>query len=181
MIDYIHSKLKLYYYSKSGRIETIDGHQIHGIRGTEIEMSDSSRIILNNELYLNLNAVNPHAQVTTLKLEENSRIYINGRFTFYYNSDVLLFKGATLKLGDNSSINIGCKIRCFDSITIGDGCRISHDFTAIDSDAHTYNGTKATEPIIIGDHVWIGTRVTILKGVKIGNGSIIAGGGSCCG
>ena len=31
-------------------------------------------------------------------------------------------------------------------------------------------------PIKIGDNVWIGANVTILKGISIGNGSIIAAG-----
>ena len=33
-----------------------------------------------------------------------------------------------------------------------------------------------TQPVVIGDHVWIGMNVTILKGVTIGNGAIIAAG-----
>ena len=33
-----------------------------------------------------------------------------------------------------------------------------------------------TQPIVIGDHVWIGMNVTILKGVTIRNGAIIAAG-----
>lgn len=34
----------------------------------------------------------------------------------------------------------------------------------------------SVEPVVIGDDVWIGTRVIILPGVKIGNGVIIAAG-----
>lgn len=33
-----------------------------------------------------------------------------------------------------------------------------------------------TAPIRIGNHVWIGSRATILKGVSIGDGAIIASG-----
>ena len=33
-----------------------------------------------------------------------------------------------------------------------------------------------TQPIIIGNHVWIGMNVTILKGVRIGDGAIVAAG-----
>ncbi len=33
-----------------------------------------------------------------------------------------------------------------------------------------------TQPIVIGDHVWVGMNVTILKGVTIGTGAIIAAG-----
>jgi acetyltransferase-like isoleucine patch superfamily enzyme len=33
-----------------------------------------------------------------------------------------------------------------------------------------------TQPVSIGNHVWIGMNVTILKGVAIGEGAIIAAG-----
>ncbi len=35
---------------------------------------------------------------------------------------------------------------------------------------------KNTSPIKIGNHVWIGMRSIILKGVTIGDGSIVAAG-----
>ncbi len=34
----------------------------------------------------------------------------------------------------------------------------------------------ANEPIAIGSNVWIGSRVTVLKGVRIGDGAVIAAG-----
>ena len=48
----------------------------------------------------------------------------------------------------------------------------------MDSDAHfiEYEGYEPTKPVIIEDDVWIGTRVTILKGVTVGKGAII---GAC--
>ncbi|MBF8457254.1 transferase [Kaistella sp. G5-32] len=36
--------------------------------------------------------------------------------------------------------------------------------------------TQKTQPVRIGNHVWIGINVTILKGVTIGDGAIIAAG-----
>ena len=46
----------------------------------------------------------------------------------------------------------------------------------MDSNAHSINGDKKTLPVIIKDHVWVGTRVTILSGVTIGEGAVIAAG-----
>lgn len=46
----------------------------------------------------------------------------------------------------------------------------------MDSDAHALNGNRNTKPVIIKDHVWIGTRVTILSGVTVGEGAVIAAG-----
>lgn len=47
-----------------------------------------------------------------------------------------------------------------------------------DSDSHCIDGQKgkATAPIIIEDHVWIGKNVTVLKGVTIGSGAVIGAG-----
>lgn len=112
---------------------------------------------------------------TLLRMDENSKIIAKKNFSFFYGCDIILFKGATLTLG-NSFINSDAKIRCHKSISIGDGCAISHDFTIMDSNAHYLNGEKKTEPIVIEDNVWIGTRVTILPGVRVGKGSVIAAG-----
>lgn len=55
---------------------------------------------------------------------------------------------------------------------------ISEAITIRDSDNHTIvgNSHSHTQPIHIGDRVWIGMNVTILKGVKIGDGAIIGAG-----
>ena len=84
--------------------------------------------------------------------------------------------GATLTLG-SGYINNNATIDCFDSITIGDDVAIASGVTFRDSDDHMINGnTKICAPIIIDDHVWIGVNATILKGVHIGKGAIVAAG-----
>ena len=35
---------------------------------------------------------------------------------------------------------------------------------------------KCARPIDIGNHVWIGSKANILKGIKIGEGAIVASG-----
>jgi acetyltransferase-like isoleucine patch superfamily enzyme len=46
-----------------------------------------------------------------------------------------------------------------------------------DSDNHLLDGRdRRSAPIRIGDHVWIGLRATILKGVTIGDGAVVAAG-----
>ena len=110
-----------------------------------------------------------------LTLGKDARIVVKGSFCFYYGADVQLFDGATLTLG-SSFINSDCKLRCHESISIGDGCAISHDFTVMDSNAHLLDGSRGTAPVVIGDCVWIGTRVTVLPGVTIGDGAVVAAG-----
>lgn len=46
----------------------------------------------------------------------------------------------------------------------------------MDTDYHCIEGSVATKPTIIGDHVWIGNKAVILKGVTIGQGAVVAAG-----
>lgn len=132
--------------------------------------------IQNGVLTTSANQSHGNGRLSSFRLDENSIVNVNGNFTFMYNADVILFKNAVLELGNNSFINSNCKIRCHKYISIGENCAISHDFTIMDSDAHYLNGSNNTLDVIIGNHVWIGTRVTILSGVYIGDGSVIAAG-----
>ena len=69
-------------------------------------------------------------------------------------------------------------MNCFHYIEIGKGCSISDNVCIADSDSHCIDGNKekATAPIIIEDHVWIGNTVIITKGTGIGPHSVVATG-----
>ncbi len=132
-----------------------------------------SKIKIKNLLILGENSIKYNSRPSMIRLDKNSKFNCGKETKIFYGADIVLFKNAELVIG-NSFINSDCKIRCHKLIKIGDGCAISHDFTIMDSDAHYLQGDNHTNPIIIEDNVWIGTRVTILNGVKIGEGSVIA-------
>ncbi len=143
--------------------------------GDYLKLDKSAQLYLNGDLKLNGNKLGKNGRSSILRMDEDAKLECDG-FTFMYGADVILFKGACLKLGKNSFINSDCKIRCSKEITIGENCAISHDVTIMDSDVHAINGVVNTKPVHIGNHVWIGTRVTILRGVAIGDGAVIAAG-----
>lgn len=68
------------------------------------------------------------------------------------------------------------------SITIGDDCLFSSNVQFRTGDSHsilnkdTGKRINPSQDIIIGNHVWIGHSVIVLKGCKIGNNSILATG-----
>lgn len=84
-----------------------------------------------------------------------------------------------ITIGSNCSINPDClldgrvgKIKIFNNVDIARGTWI---FT-LEHDPHSdYHDPKAGD-VIIEDNVWVASRVTILPGVKIGRGSVIASG-----
>jgi len=86
---------------------------------------------------------------------------------------------ATIDIGDNTFINTGTIITSRRYIKIGKNCHIANQVIMMDDDFHDVAKREATsgkEAIIIGDNVWIATRATILKGVSIGEGAVIAAG-----
>jgi acetyltransferase-like isoleucine patch superfamily enzyme len=90
--------------------------------------------------------------------------------------------GAKIIIGNNvgisgSTISADTTVTIGNSVLIGTGCIISdtdaHPIKAEDRMDHTKTLSK---PIIIDDDVFIGARSIILKGVKIGKGSVVGAG-----
>lgn len=110
------------------------------------------------------------------KLAENAYFTIEGHFYLMTGCHLAVNDGAKLTLG-SGYINNDATIDCFSSITIGHGVVISSGVTLRDSDNHSINGNNIiSAPIVIEDHVWIGLNVTVLKGVRIGSGTVVAAG-----
>jgi maltose O-acetyltransferase len=69
-----------------------------------------------------------------------------------------------------------------ESISLGQGCQIGDQVMIIDCDFHEVNpetrinSTGGISPVVIGNNVWLGSRVIILKGVQIGDHSVVAAG-----
>jgi acetyltransferase-like isoleucine patch superfamily enzyme len=105
------------------------------------------------------------------KLIFGNKVMLYDKVNFYLDQP-----GAEIIVGDRTYINRRTEIMSKASVTIGKDCAISWDVVISDTDYHQIVGTSATKPIVIGDEVWIGCKSTILKGVKIGKGAIVAAG-----
>jgi maltose O-acetyltransferase len=84
--------------------------------------------------------------------------------------------GARLTVGDLVAMNCGVSIEVWHDVRIGDKVMMAPNVTIIDDNRHElepgtplYNG-----PTIIGDNVWLAGNVTVLPGVTIGSGSVVA-------
>jgi acetyltransferase-like isoleucine patch superfamily enzyme len=100
---------------------------------------------------------------------------------FSYLAMVQLYVGQKGKLiiGDDTFVNNGSVLSASQEIRIGSRVNIAPHCTLIDNDFHGVGDRDSAPkmaPIVIEDDVWLGTRVTVLKGVTIGKGSVIASG-----
>ena len=87
-----------------------------------------------------------------------------------------------ISIGNNSDLGIdsiiGESVTIGDNVMMGPGCLIytsNHNIERTDIPM-IEQGMSKTEPVVIGNDVWIGSRVTILPGVHIGNGCVIGAG-----
>ena len=114
---------------------------------------------------------------SSMSIGENAVLCINGNFTILSGATISIRKNARLELG-TGYINNNCEIICSEYIRIENDVAIANDVVIRDSDDHqiTSQPHSKTKPIHIGNHVWIGERAMILKGVRIGDGAVVAAG-----
>lgn len=100
-----------------------------------------------------------------------------------------IYEGVTIwypyrvSIGKNVSINEWCYLSGFGGLVIEDGVRIGHR-TSIVTSEHIFESREKSireqginaHGVHICEDVWIGANVTILGGVKIGRGAVIAAG-----
>ncbi len=87
----------------------------------------------------------------------------------------------TLRIGSRCFINTNCQIDAAAAVTIGDHVYLSQDVCIITNSHLVGNaiqraGALTSAPVSVGDGCWVGARATILPGVAIGSGSIVAAG-----
>jgi len=157
---------------------TIQGMHIKSINGSTIQFQKNV-LIERKEPYISAFTVDNGK----LEIGQDSRI----------RCSIKVQQGGELKIGKRSFVNQGSEIRCDNAITIGDYTIISYEVNIFDTNTHSTDWQErhdaiatsplhrhigeprpATKPIVIGNDCWIGKRAAILKGVTIGNQSIVA-------
>ena len=110
----------------------------------------------------------------------NLNIYIGNNHHNYaptYNCEFKVGKNTTIESMTYCTFNSGAKS------TVGENCMFAYGITLFDTDSHpifdinTHQIVNYVHGINIGNHVWIGANVTILKNTQIAD-DIIVGWGS---
>ena len=84
-----------------------------------------------------------------------------------------LLPKSSINIGDNCGFS-GTVIVSALSVKIGNNVRCGANSLITDTDFHTDDSRAGVDQeVVIGDNVWIGYGVKVLKGVHIGNNSII--------
>lgn len=125
---------------------------------------------------------------TSFYKEPNSKITIgdNCHFNSSHRSNLIgiytpcmvstIKKNAIIEIGNNCGFS-GTVIGCAKHIKLGNNVRCGANTMITDSDWH-FNDPRTGEdkPVIIDNNVWLGYGVKVLKGVHIGENSLIGAG-----
>lgn len=110
------------------------------------------------------------------------KVAFEGKSYIGNGSRIVIGKNGQWIAGNNFICTSTMSLICFKNITMGKDVLISWDTLLMDTDFHYISKAGDIKhvvnekEIVIGNHVWIGCRVTVLKGTTLGDDCVIAAG-----
>lgn len=167
----------LYYNYLCKKIKRDKGKYLFPFKGAMIEIHRNARIEIHENFFVGSGKLNGSREEAFCQLYENSFLEVKGEVTLAYGAMIQIHKNAKVAIGI-CHINTRATIIADKEILIGNDVLISRDVTIFDSDFHQVineHGNITNKPsfVHIDDHVWIGVKATILRGVHLYTGSVI--------
>lgn len=111
------------------------------------------------------------------------RVIFKGKANIGHGTKISVADGAILQIGDNFCVTAESQIVCFKNISFGTDVLVSWQCLIMDTDCHNIIKNNQIinfdNDIVIGNNVWIGCRSTVLKGVHILDGNVVAANSNC--
>lgn len=121
----------------------------------------------------------PSFDKTVINLQKNSKLIFKGPTFISSGSSIWIKENAEVIFNGNNFLARNTTIIAANKVEYGKNTSSSWNFSAIDDDGHSFHDTdgkpipRSRRELIIGDNVAIQINVTIPRGIKIGEGSII--------
>ena len=162
---------------------------VHGNQGQEVFLSSTpDKLVSRVREYLNEVRVGTNHQEKIIQDGNWNVFQIDDKADLLVGTNVICrnfenfhVSSGKLILHDGVFINNSCSFNCMERIEIGAGTMMGEGVRFYDHD-HVYTAEKiekwqwTTAPIRVGRDCWIGSNVTILKGVTIGDDTVIGAG-----
>ena len=176
-------------FVQAGKMVLAFDNTVHGNQSQEVFSSSNPDKLVSrvreylNEVRVGINLQEKIIQDGTWNVFQinNKADLIVGRNVICRNFEIFHVSSGKLILHDGVFVNNSCSFNCMERIEVGNGTMIGEGVRFYDHD-HVYTAEKiekwqwTTAPIRVGRDCWIGSNVTILKGVTIGDNTIIGAG-----
>ena len=161
------------------------GNVIYTKPSAVFDIHPSAEIIIDAPIVYGNNPVRNMYVPTCLRMEANTTLIIhggpltrygNGFYNLRYGAYIEIVNGGKLVIGQGAA-NVGLTIMCAKEVIIGNGVRIGRNVSIRDWNGphviidHHYRNHA---PVHIEDHVWLCSGCTIMPGVTVGEGSVVA-------
>ena len=142
-------------------------------RGSRVEIQRNAEFIINDNILLNMPKHKHSNEQAYIRIMNKGRFIVNGHSSIAANATVEVLPEAELAIGKIET-NYGATIICSNKIIMGDEVDIGRNAMIYDSNFHptSLNKKVKLKPLIIKDHVWICSGVTITKGITIEEGAV---------
>lgn len=161
------------------------GNVIYTMPSSVFDIHPSAKIDIKASMLYGNNPVKGMRIPTCLRMEANTTLEIHdgpltrygkGPYNLRYGAYIEIVNGGKLTIGQGAA-NVGLTIMCAKEIIIGNGVRIGRGVSIRDwNGSHVIinNHYRNHAPVHIGDRVWLCTGCSIMPGVTIGEGSVVA-------
>jgi acetyltransferase-like isoleucine patch superfamily enzyme len=135
-----------------------------------------------------------HPESRVWNFQKKAEAILIGKESHIRGELIVFGHGGSIQIGETCYVGEGSRIWSAASITIGDRVLISHGVNIHDNNSHSLSAVSRSShfkqiissghslvlddvsaaPIVIQDDAWVGFNSTILKGVTIGRGAVVA-------
>lgn len=151
---------------------SIDPETSTNFSSSHFALAPGARLVLGARVYTERRSHGVHISVA-----EGASVEIGA--DTWLRSDiapVIIFAspGARIRIGREGFLN-GCHLSAKAGLEIGNRVWIGPGSRVFDADQHDLDAERVEriEPVTIGDHCWIASDVTVLRGVEIGEQSVV--------
>ena len=176
-------------FVQAGKMVLAFDNTVHGNQGQEVfEANRPDELVSRIRDSINSAQVGVNNQENIIQDGNWNVFQVDDKASFIIGTNVICrnfenfhVSSGKLILHDGVFINNSCSFNCMERIEIGAGTMMGEGVRFYDHD-HIYTAEKiekwqwTSAPIIVGRDCWIGSNVTILKGVTIGENTIIGAG-----
>lgn len=120
-------------------------------------------------------------ETAKIVVQKDGRLVFNGRARIGHGSKIHVNQGGEMIIGDMFAVSSSSKFICYKRMVMGKDIQFSWGCQVMDSDTHHIYDESGKEintdkEVCIGNKVWIGSSVVIMKGTQIPDNCVI---GAC--